>query len=438
MSSVTQSSTASLGEQPVKLLHVTTVLFCFVFNMLDGADVLLVAYAAPYFSEDWSISPQALGLIFSAGLVGMTIGALFIAPFADVFGRKTTIMLSTTIIAIGMILSSMAPNVETFIGLRLFVGLGIGSMLASVTALASEYAPPRYRNLAVTIATSGYALGAVVAGVVAVNIIPLVGWQGLFLYAGIVSAVMLPLCLLFMPESAEFLLARQPRKALDKINRIYMATALPPLSTLPPREDSTRKMPGIAKLLSPVYRRDTLLLWGAFFCAFMTLYFLTSWVPKIAVDAGLPKDKGIYAGATFNFGAFVGLLLLGWIAARLSLNMLIAVFFGLATLVMILFGAVHSPIELFFVEIFCIGFLVQGGFGGLYAAAARQYPAVIRTTGVGWALGAGRFGAVFGPYLGGLTIGWGISLLGNFIIFAVPIATAGLIMLFLKGGQADQ
>ncbi|WP_321397055.1 MFS transporter [Emcibacter sp.] len=433
MSTVKPSS----GEQPVKLLHVTTVLFCFIFNMLDGADVLLVAYAAPYFSEHWSVSPQSLGLIFSAGLVGMTIGALFIAPFADVFGRKTTILLSTSIIAVGMILSSLAPNVETFIGLRVFVGLGIGSMLASVTALASEYAPPRYRNLAVTIATSGYALGAVVAGVVAVNIIPLVGWQGLFLYAGVVSAIMLPLSLFFMPESTEFLLARQPRRALERVNRVYSATALPPLSTLPPQIEDTKKVPGFTKLLSPTYRRDTLLLWGAFFCAFMTLYFLTSWVPKIAVDAGLPKEKAIYAGATFNFGAFVGLLLLGWIAARLSLNMLIAVFFGIATLVMVLFGAVHTPIELFFVEIFSIGFLVQGGFGGLYAAAARQYPATIRTTGVGWALGAGRFGAVFGPYLGGLTIGWGVGLLGNFIIFAIPIGAAGLIMLFLKGEQAE-
>lgn len=424
-------------EQPVTLLHVRTVLFCFVLNMLDGADVLLVAYASPYFSEQWSISPQSLGIIFSAGLVGMTLGALLIAPFADIFGRKNTILLATTIIATGMILSSFAPNVEVFIALRIYIGLGIGAMLASVTALASEYAPPRYRNLAVTVATSGYALGGFFAGISAVLIIPHIGWQGLFFCAGCVSAVMLPLCWWLMPESAEFLLAKQPKRALERINKIYSATRLPRLDVLPAALSSQKSTPPVKKLFSPTFRKDTFILWSAFFCAFMTLYFLTSWIPKIGVDAGLAKEDAIYAGAAFNFGAFLGLLILGWIASKVSLNFLIAVFFGIATFMMVLFGVYHSPIELFFIEIFFVGFLIQGGFGGLYAAAARQYPAAIRTTGVGWAIGAGRLGAVFGPYLGGLTISWGVGLLGNFIIFAVPIGLAGVFMLLLKDGPTE-
>ena len=421
------SAIESAKNSAITGLQIRTVLFCLVLNMIDGADVLLVAYAAPLFSDQWGVTPQALGLIFSAGLAGMTLGAVLVAPFSDVFGRKTMILFATLLIAGGMALSSLSKNVEALMGYRLLVGLGIGSMLASVTALSSEYAPVRFRSLAVTVAVSGYPLGAIVAGFVSVAVLPAVGWQGLFLYASVVSLIMFPLCLAFMPESMDFLLARQPRNALARTNRIRAATGLELMASLPSPSDHRQKVPGVNQLMAPEFRSKSLLLWGAFFAAFMTLYFLTSWIPKIAVDAGLSIDNAIYAGTAFNLGAFIGLWVIGWVSsAGVKLTSIIAGFFVTSTFGMVLFGAFHTPILVFFLEIFFIGFLIQGGFGGMYAVAARQYPTVIRTTGVGWALGAGRLGAVFGPYLGGLTIGWGVSFLGNFMIFAAPMAVAAV------------
>ena len=71
-------------------------------------------------------------------------------------------------------------------------------------------------------------------------------------------------------------------------------------------------------------------------------------------------------------------------------------------------------------------YFVQGAFTGLYAVAARIYPTEIRTTGIGWAIGAGRLGAIFGPIVAGLVLGAGVSISWTFAIYALPMILAAV------------
>lgn len=410
-------------------LQVRTLLLCFVLNMLDGADVLVVSFVAPVLTQEWAVSDAVFGLVFSAGLAGMTLGALFLAPFADVWGRKNLIMLASAVIAVGMLASVLTTSVPQLMALRFFTGLGIGSMLASVAALASEFAPPRYSSFAVAIATAGYPAGATVAGLAGSWIIPAYGWQGMFVLMGLTSALILPILFLALPESVQFLVARQPKDALERANRFLAAQGNKLLETLPPRRSSSAAPP-IRRLVQGELRLATLLSWGAFFSSFFTLYFLTSWIPRIAVEAGYPLATAINGSAAFNMGAFVGLVALGWFASRFELSILIASFFTLSAITMVAFGAQHTPEAVFFAGMVLIGFLVQGGFGGLYAIAARIYPTEVKTTGVGWSIGIGRLGAVAGPAVGGLIISAEVSLFASFVIFAIPmVIAAGLTLL---------
>ena len=84
---------------------------------------------------------------------------------------------------------------------------------------------------------------------------------------------------------------------------------------------------------------------------------------------------------------------------------------------------------------FLIGLFQQGGFVGFYMVAARLYPVEIRTTGIGWGIGLGRFGAVLAPYLAGVLIalGWGIDIL--FTVFAVPLLVGGYVVFRIHQGQ---
>jgi Arabinose efflux permease len=423
-------------------LQIRTLFLCFILNMLDGADVLVVSFVAPVLTQEWAISDAVFGLVFSAGLAGMTLGALFLAPFADVWGRKNLIMLASAVIAIGMLASVLTTSVSQLMALRFFTGLGIGSMLASVAALASEFAPPRYRSFAVAVATAGYPAGATLAGLAGSWIIPAYGWQGMFILIGIGSAVILPILWLYLPESVQFLIARQPRGALERANRYLSAQGMELLTVLPLRSVASAAPP-IRKLVQGDLRLVTLLCWGAFFSSFFTLYFLTSWIPRLAVEAGYPLATAINGSAAFNVGAFVGLVALGWFASRFELAVLIATFFILSAITMIVFGAQHTPEAVFFAGMVVIGFLVQGGFGGLYAIAARIYPTEVKTTGVGWSIGIGRLGAVAGPVVGGIVISAQLSLFASFVIFAIPMVIAALLTLLiarlcLKPDAADR
>jgi MFS transporter, AAHS family, 4-hydroxybenzoate transporter len=412
-------------------LQLRTLMFCFLLNMLDGADVLVVSFVAPLLTKAWSISDAAFGLVFSSGLAGMTLGALLLAPFADVWGRKSMILIASAVIASGMMLSALANDVIQLLILRFWTGLGIGAMLASVTSMASEFAPEKYRSLAVTTATAGYPAGAVIAGIAARWIIPEYGWQGIFLVVGACSAILLAVLWIALPESVEFLLSRRTKSALDKANSHLVAQGQPAIRDLPRGGTAATRRPAVGRLFDQRLRLATFYVWGAFFTSFLTLYFLTSWIPRIAVAAGYPLTTAINGSTIFNVGAFFGLILLGWIASRFSLAKLIVIFFFISAVALVAFGFRQTPALTFYSCLLVIGFLLQGGFGGLYAVAARIYPTEIKTTGVGWALGIGRLGAVAGPAVGGLMLSAKLDMSMIFMIFAAPMLISAVMVLLV-------
>lgn len=416
-----------LADKPMSPLQFATVLVCFVMNMLDGMDVLVISYAAPSISRDWAISPEALGVVFSAGLAGMTLGTFLIAPLADRFGRKTIILISALIMGAFIYLSAYAGSIPELLLYRFLSGLGIGSMLASTTALTAEYTPDKNRDFWVSFVVAGYPIGAIVSGIVAAEIVPDEGWRQLFRLAGLASMAAFPVALLLLSESVQYLLGSQPKGALPRANRILNRMGCPLLEELPEKTAPRARIPAGA-LFKPEFRRATGLLWLALFLAFSALYFLISWIPKLASDAGLSMELAIYAGTVFNAGAFVGILVQGYISSRFGLRRTIGLIFLATAALMASFGwFTGSDWTLLILGL--LGFGIQGGFVGLYAVAARIYPTRIRTTGVGWAMGAGRFGGIAGPMVGGVLIGLGLALTTNFFLFAIPTLLAGLITL---------
>lgn len=413
------------AEKPMSPLQYATVLVCFVMNMLDGMDVLVISYAAPAISRDWAISPEALGVVFSAGLAGMTLGTFLLAPLADRFGRKTIILVSALIMGVCIYLSAYAGSVPELLLYRFLSGLGIGSMLASTTALTAEYTPDKNRDFWVSFVVAGYPIGAIVSGIAAAEIVPAEGWRQLFRLAGMASLAAFPIAFLLLSESVQYLLTTQPRGALHRANRILGRLGSPLLEDLPEKAARRARIPA-GSLFKQEFRRATWLLWGALFLAFSALYFLISWIPKLASDAGLSMELAIYAGTVFNAGAFVGILVQGYISSRFGLRRTIGVIFLATSALMASFGW-FAGTDWVLLILGLLGFGIQGGFVGLYAVAARIYPTHIRTTGVGWAMGAGRFGGIAGPLIGGWLIGLGLALSANFLLFAIPTLLAGLI-----------
>lgn len=419
-----------IDQSPISGLQIAVVAICLLMNVVDGMDVLVISYAAPSLAQSWDISPQALGGVFSAGVLGMTVGAVTLAPAADRVGRRPMILACIVLIAAGVLLTAVAQSISQLVVLRFVSGMGIGAMLATVAAMVAEYAPDRSRNFFVGLVLAGYPIGATLSGMIASQIIPVYGWRTMFLVAGAISAATLPLVAWILPESVSFLAQRQPPNALERINRILRRMALPPLARLPdkPRQQSPV---GARPILSSQWRGATLKLWTAFLMSFGTLYFLISWIPKLASAAGLSMELAIMAGTVFNLGAIFGIVSQGTLATRYDLRTVIAGFLFATSLLMLVFGwftGSGAALVLFGL----IGFGIQGGFTGLYTVAARLYPTSLRSSGIGWGIGAGRVGAVLGPAAGGVLIGLGMGMTANFQVFAIPLVIAAVATLAIS------
>ncbi len=408
-----------------------SIVICFLMNVLDGMDVLVVSYCAPMIAEDLNLGPKTLGFVFSAGLIGMAIGAIFLAPLADRFGRKKLILASALIMGLSVLLTAFSETILGLIIMRLISGLGIGCMLATTATLTSENVLNNSKDFWVSLVISGYPVGAVVSGYVAAAIIPSYGWESMFVLAGLTTLITTPLIFFFLSESPQFYLKKQPDGALEKVNRILIKMDFKPLDSLPGVELITTNNSLVSQLFSNKYKISTLQLWTALFFAFGCLYFLISWIPKLATDAGLSIELAIYAGTIFNVGAFFGIILQGYFSSKIGLKKTISIFLFLTFLLMASFKLFVGT-DILLLIYFLLGFSLQGGFVGLYAVAARLYPTEFKTTGVGWAIGMGRVGGILAPLIGGFLISIGLSLSANFFIFSIPALFASVLTFYMS------
>lgn len=418
-----------VGQFKMTKVQYFSIAICFLMCVLDGMDVLVVSYCAPAIAEDLNLGPKTLGYVFSAGLIGMAIGAIFLAPFADRFGRKKLILASAFIMGLSVLLTAFSETVLELIIMRLISGLGIGCMLATTATLTSENVLNNSRDFWVSLVISGYPVGAVVSGYVAAAVIPSYGWESMFVLAGLTTILTIPLIYFFLSESPHFYLKKQPHDALKKANRILIKMNFKPLDSLPEVKLDANNA-GVSKLFSDKYKISTLQLWAALFFAFGCLYFLISWIPKLATDAGLSIELAIYAGTIFNVGAFFGIVLQGYFSSKIGLKKTISTFLLVTFLLMASFKFFVGTDGLLLVY-FLLGFTLQGGFVGLYAVAARLYPTEFKTTGVGWAIGMGRVGGILAPLMGGLFISVGLSLSTNFFIFSIPALIASMLTYYM-------
>ncbi len=372
------------------------VALCFAINMADGVDVTILSFIAPRLQTEWNIDSGTMGNLFSAGLIGMAIGGMFIAPLADRLGRRAVILAALCLMSVGMFASSFADSVPMLFAMRVIVGSGIGTVLAAMAALAAESAPPAQRNLAVGVVQAGYPFAAVFTGLIVAHALPIHGWQAMLLGAAVLTVVLLPAAWLVLPR-----------------------TSLVPGNG--PSGDGVPAAGKVGQLFAPELRARTIALWCAVFFGLMVLYFIVSWIPKLSIAAGLSETDGIYAGALYNLGAFVGTMAMSFLALRVPLGKLVPVMLTCAGVAMVVFGSIAMPVWLTLIVAFIIGVLLQGGYNGVWPIAAGAYPGEVRATGVGWAIGVGRGGAVIGPMLGGYLMAANAPLPVLFGAYCVPL-----------------
>lgn len=406
---------------------------CIILNMIDGFDVLVMAFTAASVSAEWQLNGTQIGFLLSAGLFGMAAGSLFIAPWADRFGRRPLILFCLTLSGAGMLLSALSQTPFQLALLRGITGLGIGGILASSNVIASEYASKRWRGLAVSLQSTGYALGATLGGLLAVWLLGQWGWRSVFLFGGAVTLSVIPLVLVWLPESLDFLLARRPANALAQVNRLALRLGEPAISLLPaPQVTELGTATGVRQLLTPVMRRTTLVIWLLFFLVMFGFYFVMSWTPKLLVAAGLSAQQGITGGVLLSVGGIFGAALIGGLASRWPLTRVLSLFMLVTATLLVMFVGTGSSIAAALGLGLLIGLFSNGCVAGLYALSPAVYDVSMRATGVGWGIGIGRIGAILSPVAAGFLLDNDWQPLHLYGVFASVFVLAAGCLLLLK------
>ena len=411
--------------------HWMVLFWCALIIIFDGYDLVIYGVVLPVLMKEWALTPLQAGALGSYALFGMMAGALIFGPLSDKIGRKKSITICVVLFSGFTVLNGLARNPTEFGICRFIAGLGIGGVMPNVVALMSEYAPKKIRSTLVAIMFSGYSVGGMLSAGLGMALIPSHGWQSVFFVAA-VPLLLLPLIMKFLPESVGFMIRQgrieEAQQVLARVEPGYRP-ATGQMLTMPALKA------GGAPLLE-LFREGralrTLMLWTAFFCCLLMVYALNSWLPKLMNQAGYGLGSSLSFLLVLNFGAIFGAVGGGWLGDRFNLPRVLAIFFALAATSIGLLGF-NSPTWVLYSLIAVAGATTIGSQILLYACGAQFYGLAIRSTGLGWASGIGRNGAIIGPVLGGALVGMAVPLQVNFLAFALPGAVACVAMLVFIG-----
>jgi MFS transporter, AAHS family, 4-hydroxybenzoate transporter len=434
----------SLDKRPLTIVQLRIIVAAILLAVMDGYDVQIIGYVAPILSGLWHIDHKAFGLVFGAGLVGLAVGPLIFSPLADKCGCRPVLIGCTILYALGTLATTMADSWNMLLVLRLVTGLGLGGVLPCTVAVVSDFAPTRARNFTIAVCSSGFAIGGSLGGFVAAEMIQRFGWQSVFWVGGFVPLVMLPVLLIWFPESLPRLLAdARLRPQLDRIVAQLVPGWNPPQTVDPKITTGMDRFP-VAALFDGGFAIPTLLIWTIFLCSLLLLYFFVNWIPTVLHQLGQPLEVSNRAAAVFQLAGIFGGFSFNAIADRSGkFEWVLALAFTAAAVSCSLFGALAgTSLPFVLISAAVTGFCVVGALGACISFAGTYYPARTRATGIGWAMGVGRLGSILGPVVGGVLLTLDLTSEALFRLFSAPALLAVVCCLLLKrlsaGPMADE
>ncbi len=423
-----------IDNQPVGAFQLRVFFLCAAVLFVDGFDVQGITYVAPAISQEWGLARGALGPTFSAGLFGVMLGAMLLAPLADRIGRRRVIVLSCVAFGIGTLLTLLVDSLSALLVLRFFTGLGLGSALPNAIGLASEYAPHKRRALIVMFVGSGISLGAIGAGAAAAQLVAPFGWRVVFLVGGILPLLLAAALARFLPESIRFAAAVPGRQAEAKRLLRKVKPALGGDADIDVVSgDREGGKATVVDLFNDGRGLATMCLWVAFFMSLLNVYLAINWLPTSLNASGFTLTQANVMTSLYHVGGVAGTYAIGLFMDRLGAHRMVLVALLLAALGFYTFatatGLAQGPTTAI---LMVAGVGVIGAQVGVTALASMTYPVTMRATGLGWALGVGRVGSIVGPAIGGLVVATAADARSVYLGCIVPVLIGMAAVALLK------
>jgi AAHS family 4-hydroxybenzoate transporter-like MFS transporter len=427
---VLSATESALENQKIGGVQIRVAALCALIQICDGYDINSIGVTVPALTHAWNLPGTAFTQAFLWSSIGIMVGALSAGPIGDRVGRKPLLLASLTIFGFASLLSAFAGSLLVLSILRFFTGMGIGGAFPGAATLSGDYAPQRFRATMIMATFTGAPIGGFVCGQLAGLLLPSFGWPSVFLVGGVVPLLMVPALALWLPESPRFLAAKRslsPRESA-LLQRLDISPGQAAVESLDLAQGNPIKM-----LFSEGYALQTVLLWVIFFCSLMNLFLFVYWLPQVLHLTGMTPAEAARTTSFRELGAILAVVYLGLLIDRFGPERTLAWHYAAGVVFIAAIALAVMPYLLLAVVIFFSGMTIIGSQTGANATCGKLYPARMRTSGLGWALGIGRLGGIAAPVLGGYLLTLGLPPPQIFLsacLFAVIAAVAtGLLAL---------
>lgn len=378
-------------------VHLRVASLCFLVLLLEGYDITAISYAIPSLTEVWHVKPAMFTLPLTSGSFGLLCGALCAGLLGDHFGRKPVLIGCAFTFGLFSLLSAFSSGLTSLAVLRFFTGLGLGGGIPLAIALATDFAPATSPRRLVILMSAGVSVGNTAGGFIASYCVKTMGWQGIFIFGGLLPILVIPILWRFLPES----------KYLESVHH-------------------ERGKPNPVLLFRDGLALRTCILWMVNLFNLVGNYFILFWLPSILHSQGLTPSSAIFVTTMYALGSILGALITAPIVDLLGIERVIATMLTMGACCVLLVGTTTLSVTMLCVVICATGAGIGGCQHGINAVSGALYPPRIRATGAGWALGLGRVGQIGGPMVGGffLAVGWAPSAI--FMAATVPAACVAI------------
>ena len=393
------------------------ILLCFLIALFDGFDTQAVAFTGPAIIDAFQLDAKALAPVLTAGIIGMTVGAMFLGMLGDKLGRRKTLMICIFIFALATFATAFVTHLDHIFVLRVIAGLGMGGATTGVLLALPA--------------------GAMIGGILAAKILPLWGWQSIYIIGGVIPLALLVLMFFVLPESLEYLAQRPTEKNKASIAKILNKISAQPIQL---NEDVFAKSEiqkvepaKLSSLFQNGLAKTTVGVWGTYFFNWIAWFMLLSWLPTILKQSGLDPIQAPYASVTVNAAFIVFAIPLAYFLPKINTVKILYFMFACGIAVAIALGLSIETAQwsMIFALIALAGFGIGGQQLALNYLVVASYPAEVRATATGWAIGMGRFGAILGSAIGGTVLsGFGSS--GYFYALAIPLVIAWVCVILIR------
>lgn len=393
--------------RPLQMLLVVLVLLALV---IDGVDIQLLSLVAPVIIKEWGVSKAAFGPAMGAALIGMSLGAGAGGWIGDRHGRKSTLTASIILFGAATLGASLTQGTTPLALLRFLTGLGFGAAAPNGIALLSEWLPRRVQSRAIALGSAAIPIGGLIGAAGIYWLLPIYGWRGCFVACGAATLIVAAAVALFLPESADFLLAKGQRDRAEALLWRVLGRDAAPVGAAWPAAVEPPDAAAEAGLFAASNRRLNAGIWILFVGINFVAYGIAAWTPVYLTASGftLPQAIGVvfvHSLAAVSLAALTSLVI-GRLGSRTPLLACCTASFTCICLLAATLAtapAVPSDTTRLLVTVTCAGI---GGFNGAaialtYALLAFAYPTASRARGIGVGIMMGRLGGVGATLLGG-------------------------------------